>query len=163
MSKISKNIKNNLDHIIKNNNKYYFALVISRNKIKIISSSRDKSQAKNNTIDFLNKKLKSKENLPVIYRFTIKKNENKGHKDKSMVSLNVDLLILLEEIYIKFENNKIKLKKNPNICNSNRIFIDNKFLENNNEITDKLIKTISKKYFNTQINSFSLNRVSHFL
>ena len=137
-----------------NYNLHYF-IVISGKKIKIIASSKNKSQAKETINKFITDKIKPDGPIPIIYRITIQKNKN---KKSDLNSYNSSLIILLEEIYIKFNKNGFKLKKNVNIDNSNKIYIDK-----NITITDKIIKHIAKKYFLTEINSFSINKISHFI
>ena len=79
-----------------NYNLHYF-IVISGKKIKIIASSKNKSQAKETINKFITDKIKPDGPIPIIYRITIQKNKN---KKSDLNSYNSSLIILLEEIYI---------------------------------------------------------------
>lgn len=160
-------IKNNANYILKNDDKYFYIL-ISGNKVKILSSSRDNSEAKNNTIEFLSNKLDKMNysSLPTLYKITIKKVSKSEHyeaKDSNIISIGGPIKLLIEEVKINIKNDKIKLKTNDSKDGSNNIYIDNKYLKKNNKIDPKLLKTISTKYYFTKINSFSVNKISHFI
>lgn len=145
-------IKNNANNILKNN-KYYY-IIISGNKIKIISKSTDKTTSKNNTILFLKSKInKLKLSLPKLYTISIKKNKD---KQNSVLVLNI------QECDIKFKKD-IKIKCNKINSNSNIIYIDNKFLMENNLISDLIIKKIINMYFNNNILPFSINKITNIL
>jgi hypothetical protein len=161
-------IKNNANNILQNEDRYFY-IMISGDKIKILSSSRNKSDAHDETLNFLYTKLdklSNSETLPVIYRFNIKKFsklEKEEYKSNNISSSGGSVIIILEEVTITIKNNKIKLKINNNIDGSNKIFIDNKYLKKYNRVNKNILKNISKKYFSTQINSFSVNKLSHFI
>mgnify|MGYP000203383797 CR=1 FL=1 len=162
-------IKNNGNNILKNEDNYFYIMVTNR-KIKILSQSRDNSESKKEVILYFNTKIdqlidRDESKYPSLYKLTIKKvskQEKEYAKNSNIIDIGGPLKIILQEVKIKIKKNKISLKVDDNIGGSNVIFIDNKFLKKNDSINDKILKKISSKYYSTQINSFSLNKISHF-
>ena len=128
-------IKNNGNNILQNEDKYYY-IIVSGGKSKILSASRSKVESKNEAINLLNDKIeKIKENTNIkLYRLTIRKvtkEEKEDDKESSIDMIGGILIIILEEVDVCIKNNKLKL---DNTCkfdldNSNKIFIDNKYLK----------------------------------
>lgn len=163
-------IKNNGNNILKNENKYFYIMVTNK-KIKILSQSRDNSESKKDVIEYFNSKIdqlinKDENNYPSLYKLTIKKvskEEKEYAKNSNVIDVGGPLKIIIQEVKIKIKKNKISFIVDDKTDGSNVIFIDNKFLKKNDSINDKILKKISSKYYHTQINSFSLNKISHFI
>ena len=163
-------IKNNGNNILKNEDKYFYIMVTNK-KIKILSQSRDNSESKKDVIEYFNSKIdqlinKDENNYPSLYKLTIKKvskEEKEYAKNSNVIDVGGPLKIIIQEVKIKIKKNKISLIVDDKTDGSNVIFIDNKFLKKNDSINDKILKKISSKYYYTQINSFSLNKISHFI
>jgi len=166
-------IKMNGNTILNEEDKYFY-VIISGGKPKILSASRSKSDSKNNAIDKLKVKLDKiksileSSNEIKLYRFTIRKvtkEEKEEHKSSSVDIIGGVLVIIIDEIDLLIKNDKIKLKtKDYSFNNSNRIFIDNKYLKKYNKVNDTLIKKISFKYYINKIDGgFTINKISHFV
>ena len=163
-------IKNNGNNILKNEDKYFYIMVTNK-KIKILSQSRDNSESKKDVIEYFNSKIdqlisRDENNYPSLYKLTIKKvskEEKEYAKNSNVIDVGGPLKIIIQEVKIKIKKNKISLIVDDKTDGSNVIFIDNKFLKKNDSINDKILKKISSKYYYTQINSFSLNKISHFI
>lgn len=166
-------IKLNGNTILNEEDKYFY-VIISGGKPKILSASRSKTESKNEAITILNTKMNKiksvleSSNEIKLYRLTIRKvtkEEKEEHKTSSVDMIGGVLVIIIDEIILSLKNNKIKLKsKDYSFSNSNRIFIDNKYLKKYNKINDTLIKKISFKYFVNKIDGgFTINKISHFI
>lgn len=162
-------IKTNANNILRNENKYSYIL-ISGNKVKLISSSRDNTKSQKDVINFLDERISkfidiNEENFPSLYKLTIKKvskEEKNEAKNSDIISVGGPLKIILEEVKIKLNNKKFFLKKNKEIDRSNIIYIDNKYLKKYDYVDEKVLKKISSKYYINEIKSFSLNKISNF-
>ena len=135
---------------------------------------RSRTESKNKAIDVLDTKINKiksileSSNEIKLYRLTIRKvtkEEKEEHKSSSVDMIGGILVIIIDEIVLTIKDNKIKLKsKDYSFNNSNRIFIDNKYLKKYNKINDSLIKKISFKYYINKIDGgFTINKISHFV
>ena len=166
-------IKSNGNSILNEEDKYFY-VIISGGKPKVLSASRSRIESKNKAIDVLDtkinkiKSLLESSNEIKLYRLTIRKvtkEEKEEHKSSSVDMIGGILVIIIDEIVLTIKDNKIKLKsKDYSFNNSNRIFIDNKYLKKYNKIDDSLIKKISFKYYINKIDGgFTINKISHFV
>ena len=165
-------IKLNGNDILKKEDKFFY-VIISGGKPKIISASRSKTSGKKEAISILNikfdkiKKILKDDKTIKMYRLTIRKvtkEEKNEHKKSSIDMIGGIIVIILEEVNINISKKSIKLTINNLVSNSNRIFIDNKYLKKYNVIDDKLLKKISYKYSINKIDGgFTINKLSHFI
>ena len=166
-------IKLNGNTILNEEDKYFY-VIISGGKPKVLSSSRSKSNSKKEAINTLNSKINKiksildSSNEIKLYRLTIRKvtkKEKEDHKTSSVDMIGGVLVIIIDEIDVTIKNNNIKLKSKDNsFSNSNKIFIDNKYLKKYNKVNDNLIKKLSFKYYVNKIDGgFTINRISHFI
>ena len=141
-------IRENAKKLLKNNFKYYIGLV-SGTKKKMLASSDSKSgvekDAKEKLIELFDGKLEKLDGFD-IYKLNIRKTskkEIKEDKETKYFSLVGGILVItIQDIKINIINNKIKLTsydegKIEDFVLSEKIFLDNKFLTNNNKISKK--------------------------
>jgi len=133
--------------IIEENKKYHY-FIISTNKIIFLSSSNDKSEAKQLALKKLNPnidKLIGKKifllKLKIVYNAFIKQSQKKNSLNLIGGPINISI-----ERGLIVNENKIKNEKEGG--NSN-IYLSDKYLKNNNDIT-KEFKKILKEYIDTK-------------
>ena len=152
---IDENIKSILTQ-----NKYYIVLVINR-KTSLLSSNNNKSDLKLEAIEKLLSKSKDINlfNNKILYKFTIKKVSKriKCRKNSNITLIGGPLVIIIEEI--TFNNMKFS-----NTSSSNKVFVDNKYLEKYNFIDENTIRKLAYAYENDIIEGgFTINKLSNIL
>ena len=164
MVKSKEIIKKNGNNILKNQDKYYY-IGIFKSKAGLLSSSRSKTEAKNDAI----KKLEDNFNLNkldklTVYRLTIRKvnsEEKKEHKDpNTLLMIGGVLVIIIEQVDIK-NNNKLSFKTlDQNIGGNKKIYIDNEYLKKYDHVDPKNLQKLGLKFRRNEIRSFSVNTLT---
>lgn len=153
-------IDENLKSIL-TQNKYYIVLVINR-KTSLLSSNNNKSDLKLEAIEKLLSKSKDINlfNNKILYKITIKKVSKKelnSENNSNITLIGGPLVIIIEEI--TFNNMKFS-----NTASSNKVFVDNKYLEKYNFIDEKTIRKLAYAYENDIIEGgFTINKLSNIL
>lgn len=153
-------IDENLKSIL-TQNKYYIVLVINR-KTSLLSSNNNKSDLKLEAIEKLLSKSKDINlfNNKILYKITIKKVSKKelnSENNSNITLIGGPLVIIIEEI--TFNNMKFS-----NTASSNKVFVDNKYLEKYNFIDEKTIRKLAYAYKNDIIEGgFTINKLSNIL
>ena len=161
-------IKDNANNILKNIDKYYFIGTIGNTRGGFLSSSRSKTEAKNEASETL----KNKFNLDKIdkirmFLITIRKvtKEEKKKQEESEISLiGGPLVIIIEEYKIIDNNGKLSFKNlKEKLNNTNKIYVDNNYLKKYNYVDKKLITKLGYKYAVNDIKGgFAVNTLTKY-
>ena len=160
-------IKQNGNKILKQD-RYYYVLVIG-NKTSLLSSDNSKATAKEEAINTLIKKSNNLENFnnKIIYRITLRKN-SKEEKRQEKESIGISfiggpIVAIVEDIKVIVKNNKVKFNKLGELGNG-KIFLNNKYLKKNNNISSSHIKKLAYAYSKDITNSaFAVNTITDIL
>jgi uncharacterized Zn ribbon protein len=156
-------------NLILNQDKYFY-LIVSGNKVAILSQGRSKSEVKKDAIATIIKKTKdlSSFNDKTIYFMTIRKvtaEEKQEEKDSKGISLvGGPIVVVIEDIKVKVaSNNKIKFENLGEVGNS-KVFLNNKYLKKYNNIDNSHIKKIAYAYNkNITNNATAVNTITNIL
>ena len=161
-------IKNNANNILKNQDKYYFVGTFGK-KGGLLSSSRSKTEAKNEAIDKLENKKNILEQLDHlrVFLLTIKKvtkEEKIEHKEATISLVGGPLVITIEEYQVNNKDSKLSFKNlEESLNNRNKVFVDKKYLKKYNSVDPKLIAKLGFKYsFNTIEGAFFINTLTKY-
>lgn len=160
-------IKNNANNILKNQDKYHFVATFGSSKGGFLSSSRSKTEAKNNAAEVLENKFNlDKLDKLRIFLLTIRKvtaQEKKDHKESKNISLiGGPLVIIIEEYKVINNNGKLSFKNlKESLNNTNKVFFDKKYLKKYDYVDKKLITKLGFKYAVNDISgAFSINTLT---
>ena len=159
-------IKNNANYILKNNDKYHFVSTLGRSKGGFLSSSRSKTEAKNDAAELLETKF-NLDNLDKlrVFLLTIRKvteQEKKDHKESRISEIGGPLVIIIEEYKVINNNGKLSFKNlKERLNNRNKVFFDKKYLKKHDNVDKKLITKLGIKYaLNTIGGGFTINTLT---
>ena len=161
-------VKENATKLLKNNFKYYMAVVAGSNSF-IVSSSDSKKDVEKQAKDKLLKLVSNPDDLSgeLIYKVNIRKtskDELKEHKESEIGTIGGILVMTIEEFRCEFRNKKIVFNSLGKITLSDKIYIDNKFLKKNIELKENDIIKLLKKYKNSELGTIlSIKKVSKYL
>ena len=151
-------VKENATKLLKNNFKYYMAVV--EGKKFILSSSDSKKKVEKEGKEKLLELVKNPENLngEIVYKVNIRKTskeEAKVHKEsKAFSSVGGILVMTIQVLECQYKNNKIVFNLvNENFALKHKIFLDNKFLKVNTELQEKDILKLLYKYKTSNLGS----------
>ena len=151
-------VKENATKLLKNNFKYYMAVV--EGKKFILSSSDSKKKVEKEGKEKLLELVKNPKDIVglTVYKVNIRKTskeEAKVHKEsKAFSSVGGILVMTVQELECQYKNNKLNFNLvGEDIALSDKIFLDNKFLKKNNELKEKDILKLLYKYKNGQLGS----------
>lgn len=160
-------IKNNAINILKKNDKYYIVGTIG-NKSGLLSSSNSKDDSKKKAINTLKEKFNfndiEKLNLVMITLRKMTKEEIELDKKSEQFTLvGGPLVLIIEDLVLNPNYSKIKKVKSI-LGNSNKIFVNNKFLIKNKNIDHKLIQKLGFKYVIKELEGgISMNKISNYV
>ena len=164
----TKVIKNNANNILKNIDKYYFIATFGKTRGGFLSSSRSKTEAKNVATEILKTKFNlNKIDKIRIFLLTIRKvtkEEKKSHKESEISEIGGPLVIIIEEYKVINNNGKLSFKNlKESLNNTNKIFVDKKYLKKYDYIDQKLITKLGYKYAVDDIEgAFSINTLTYY-
>ena len=164
----NKDIINNANHILRNNDKYHFVATFGNTKSGLLSSSRSKTEAKNVAIkDVENKFNLDKLDKLRMFLLTIRKvtkEEKKEHEESEITLVGGPLVIIIEEYKIINNNGKLSFKNlKQSLNNRNKIFIDNNYLKKYDYVDKKLITKLGFKYSVNKIEgAFFINTLTKY-
>jgi hypothetical protein len=159
-------IKNNANYILKNNDKYHFVATFGKTKGGFLSSSRSKTEAKNNAAEVLENKFNlDKLDKLRLFLLTIRKvtkQEKKDHKESEISEIGGPLVIIIEEYKVINNNGKLSFKNlKESLDNTNKVFFDKKYLKKYDYVDKKLITKLGFKYaVNTIGGGFTINTLT---
>lgn len=161
-------IKNNANNILKNQDKYYFVGTFGK-KGGLLSSSRSKTEARNEAIYKLENKKNILEQLDHlrVFLLTIRKvtkQEKIDHKESEISLVGGPIIIIIEEYQVKNKDDKLSFKNlKESLNNRNKVFIDKKYLKKYDTVNSKLISKLGFKYsFNTIEGAFFINTLTKY-
>lgn len=151
-------VKENATKLLKNNFKYYMA-VVEGNKKFIISSSDSKKKVEKEGKEKLFGLIKDPKYLDgkIVYKVNIRKTskeEAEDHKTGGISLVGGILVMTIQELECEFKNNKLSFNLiNKQFALSDKVFFDNKFLKKNIEIREKDILKLLHKYKTSNLGS----------
>ena len=161
-------IKNNANNILKNIDKYYFIATFGKTRGGFLSSSRSKTEAKNIATEAVETKLNlDKLHKLRIFLLTIRKvtkEEKKDHKESEISLIGGPLVIIIEEYKVINNNGKLSFKNlKESLNNTNKIFVDKKYLKKYDYVDKKLIAKLAYKYSVDDIEgAFAINTLTYY-
>ena len=164
----NKDIINNANHILRNNDKYHFVGTFGKTKGAFLSSSRSKTEAKNVATELIETKL----DLDKLYKLRmflltirkVTKEEIKEHEESEITLIDGPLVIIIREYKIINNNGKLNFKNlKESLDNSNKIFVDENYLKKYDYVDKKLITKLGFKYSVDNIDGgFSVNTLTKY-
>ena len=147
----------------------YFYLLVSGNKVSVLSSGRSKHVTKDEAIDRIIEKSKNINsfNDKIIYRLTVRKvTKEEKQEEKESVAISFiggPIVAVIDSIKVKVNNNKITFKNLGELGNS-KVFLNNKYLKKYNTIDKSHIKKMVYAYAKDVTNSaFAVNTITDVL
>ena len=161
-------IINNANHILRNNDKYHFVGTFGKTKGAFLSSSRSKTEAKNVTTELIETKL----DLDKLYKLRmflltirkVTKEEIKEHEESEITLIDGPLVIIIREYKIINNNGKLNFKNlKESLDNTNKIFVDENYLNKYDYVDKKLITKLGFKYSVNNIEGgFAINTLTKY-
>ena len=164
----NKDIINNANHILRNNDRYHFVATFGNTKSRLLSSSRSKTEAKNVAINDVDTRF-NLEKLDKLRMFLltirkVTKEEIKKHEECRISLIGGPLVIIIEEYKIINNNGKLSFKNlKESLDNTNKIFVDENYLKKYDYVNKKLINNLGFKYSVNNIEGgFAINTLTYY-
>ena len=165
---INKDIVNNANHILRNNDRYHFVGTIRNTRGGFLSSSRSKTEAKNIATKLIGTKFNvDKIDKIRIFLLTVRKvtkEEKKKHEESEISLIGGPLVIIIREYKIINNNGKLSFKNlKESLSNVNKIFIDENYLKKYDYVDKNLITKLGFKYSVNKIEGgFAINTLTYY-
>ena len=164
----NKDIINNANHILRNNDRYHFVGTIRNTRGGFLSSSRSKTEAKNIATKLIGTKFNvDKIDKIRIFLLTVRKvtkEEKKKHEESEISLIGGPLVIIIKEYKVFNNDSKLSFKNlKERLNNRNKVFFDKNYLKKYDYVDQKLITKLGLKYSVNDIKgAFAINTLTKY-